>query len=82
MPTGATDTNYMPTLPLRVPENPDLNAMGSILRDIVLLLNADPGSDAAGPTGPGGATGPGGPTGNTGSTGAGPTGSTGATGAP
>ena len=82
MPTGATDPNYMPTLPLAVPERPDMNAIGSILRDIVLILNADPGSDAAGPTGPGGATGPGGPTGNTGSTGAGPTGSTGATGAP
>ena len=82
MPTGATDPNYMPTFPLRVPENPDANALASIVRDIVLILNADPGSDAAGPTGPGGATGPGGPTGNTGSTGAGPTGSTGATGAP
>jgi hypothetical protein len=64
MPTGATDPNYMPTLPLPVPERPDVNAIGSILRDIVLILNADAG--AGGPTGPAGPTGTAGATGPTG----------------
>ena len=85
MPTGATEPNYMPTLPLPVPERPDMNAIGSILRDIVLILNADPGSDAAGPTGPAGAAGPtgaGGPTGSAGVGSTGPQGPTGPTGGP
>ena len=80
MPTGATDPNYMPTLPLPVPERPDLNALGSIVRDIVLILNADPGSDAAGPTGPAGAAGVTGPAGATGVGSTGPQGATGPTG--
>ena len=79
MPTGATAPNYMPTLPLPVPERPDMNAIGSILRDIVLILNADPGTDAAGPTGPAGAAGP---TGSAGVGSTGPQGPTGPTGAP
>ena len=74
MPTGATDVNYLPTLPLSVPEAADPQMLPAIVRDLVILANHDATVDASA-TGPTGNAGPTGPTGNTGSTGnPGPTG--------